>query len=156
MGFLCAKQCSECFLCLVQLIIKKQYEEYSLYFTHIEPKAKRLNALTKVTQSTIGQAWLLMYSTGYLSSYYCSRWWNTDGLSPRGSSVLAGETACIHLCTHKDVLTLWLLWKGSAGCKERVGWWDEVAQLGKVESAVGMLVKAPPEKKHLSQALKST
>lgn len=34
--------------------------------------------------------------------------------------------------------------------------WDEVAQLGKVESAVGMLVKAPPEKKHLSQALKST
>lgn len=56
MGFLCAKQCSECFLCVVQLIIKKQYKKYSLYFTNEEPRAKRLNALTKVTQSTVGQA----------------------------------------------------------------------------------------------------
>lgn len=34
--------------------------------------------------------------------------------------------------------------------------WDDVAQLGKVESAVGMLVKVFPKKYHLSQALKST
>lgn len=92
---------------------------------------------------------LLVYSTDRLSSYYMpgtvlgDR--NTDGLCPPGSYVLAGAITYIHLCTYKDIITLYLLWK-----TVKRGW-DDVAQLGRVKSKVGMSVKASPENWHLSQ-----
>lgn len=85
-----------------------------------------------------------------LHARHCGRYRDTDGLYPRGSYGLAGETTNTHLCTHKDMITLWWLWKGSAGCNERVAWCSPAPGVGECG---GNVSKGFPEEVTLKPSL---